>query len=118
MELWRKRQLALVDAYEDAPTLEQFSADDPLRDDVLNMPLDQPLDGSRTVPRIVLFLQNPVDGVGLQHDLESCLLQLLVQLTHFLVHNSTEMLLTERVEDDHLVEPVQEFWVEGLLDLT
>src|SRR5579864_6100774 len=95
-----------------APT--ELADEDPLTERVLDIALDRPLERPGPIALVVALLDEEVDGRrGEAHFVAHPALHVLEQDRHDL----RDMLPRERVEDDHIVQPVQELGVEHLVHL-
>ena len=93
------------------------SGDDGLGQRILDVLLDDASELPRPVGRVEALLDQEVHGLGGQADPDRPLLELPVHAIDHELHDAPDVLLVERVEDDHLVDPVEELRPERPLEL-
>ena len=95
-----------------------MTSDQFLREGILDVALDGAAERPRTVRAILAGdLDNPVDDFRGERDLQLAVDQILVQLCDQKPHDSPQIVVGERFEDDELVDAVDELRIERAFDL-
>src|SRR6185437_4746070 len=101
----------------DLVALGELSHEDFLRKRVLDVLLDCPLERPRSVLLVVTMLHQELGGRVGELERQLLLRQPLPHVFEQDRHDLGDHLAAQRVEHDHVVEPVQEFRVENVLEL-
>src|SRR5690349_8709659 len=83
---------------------------------VLNLLLDRAFERPCPIDRIVPRFTEEVPSLVVERELDIALEETLAQIAQLNVHDRADLLIAERLEHHDVVDPVDEFRPEGLLD--
>ena len=101
--------MILGDADLDRVTRPEFALQDFLRQRVFDLLLDRPFEWPRTVHRIKAGLSEPLPGSFGQDYGHFTFREPRMQITELNIDDRANVFLTQRMEYDHIVDPVNEF---------
>src|SRR5205823_9062571 len=110
-----ERELAVADPDADAVARSELSLEDLLRQRILDLLLDGPLQRSRTVHRIETGLSEAVAGGIIERQVHVALDQALAEVEELDVDDGADLLRAEGMEDHDVVDAVDELGPEALL---
>src|SRR5262245_9858072 len=97
----------------------QVASDEFFGQRILDIPLNRPAQRPRPVRTVLAGdLDNPVHHLWRKHDAELAIDEVVVELGDEQPHDSPQVVVGQRLEDDDLVDAVDELGVERALDLT
>ena len=80
---------------------------------VLHLFLYHALERARTIDRVIAPLCQPFPRGVIKRQRNLFIFQQRLNTPHLNIHNRPHMLAGEAVEENHFIEPVEEFWAEG-----